>query len=129
MVRDGLRQLAIDPIPLFDAASALVDEADEPAREALVTLPREPRRAPGRRSAAPRRRTGAEDGHNHGVTEEPRPRARGGAALRARLAKDRLPLVFAVMVALFYGVGHGRARPPAARHRRRPRSVGSSPTS
>ena len=43
VVRDGLRQLAIDPIPLFDAASALVHEADEPAREALVTLPREPR--------------------------------------------------------------------------------------
>ena len=43
VVREGLRRLAIDPIPLFDAASALVHEADEPAREALVTLPREPR--------------------------------------------------------------------------------------
>jgi hypothetical protein len=42
-VRDGLRRLAIDPIPLFDAASALVDEDDEPAREALVNVPREPR--------------------------------------------------------------------------------------
>ncbi len=43
------------------------------------------------------------------MTEEPRPRARGGAALRARLAKDRLPLVFAVMVTLFYGVGTAAA--------------------
>jgi hypothetical protein len=43
VVRDGLRELAIDPIPIFDAASALVHEADEPAREALVTVPREPR--------------------------------------------------------------------------------------
>ena len=39
-VRDGFRRLAIDPVPLFDAASALVHEDDAPAREALVTLPR-----------------------------------------------------------------------------------------
>ena len=39
-VRDAFRRLAIDPVPLFDAASALVHEEDEPARQALVTLPR-----------------------------------------------------------------------------------------
>jgi hypothetical protein len=43
------------------------------------------------------------------VTEEPRPRPRGGAALRARLVKDRVPLSFAVMITLFYGVGMAAA--------------------
>jgi hypothetical protein len=39
-VRDAFRRLAVDPVPLFDAASALVHEDDAPARETLVTLPR-----------------------------------------------------------------------------------------
>jgi hypothetical protein len=39
------------------------------------------------------------------VADESRPPARAGDALRARLAKDRLPLAFAVMITLFYGVG------------------------
>ena len=39
--RAALR-LALDPIPLFDAASGLVADGDHPAREALVTYPRRP---------------------------------------------------------------------------------------
>ena len=46
-VCEAMRRLAIDPLPLFDAASALVDEGDEPAREALVTVPRAPHAARG----------------------------------------------------------------------------------
>ncbi len=34
-------RLGVDPLPLFDAASALCDEADPEARRILVTLPRE----------------------------------------------------------------------------------------
>jgi len=34
------RKVGMDPVPLFDAGSALVDAADEPAREALITAPR-----------------------------------------------------------------------------------------
>jgi hypothetical protein len=34
------RKVAMDPIPLFDAASALVDRADDLAREIFVTAPR-----------------------------------------------------------------------------------------
>jgi hypothetical protein len=35
------RKLGMDPVPLFDAASAMVDRDDEAAREALITSPRE----------------------------------------------------------------------------------------
>lgn len=44
VAREVLRvfgRLGVDPLPLFDAASALCDEADEPSRRVLVTLPRE----------------------------------------------------------------------------------------
>jgi hypothetical protein len=34
-------RLGVDPLPLFDAASALCDLDDEPARRVLITLPRE----------------------------------------------------------------------------------------
>ena len=34
-------RLGVDPLPLFDAASALCDPEDESARRVLVTLPRE----------------------------------------------------------------------------------------
>ena len=34
-------RLGMDPLPLFDAASALCDEEDGEARRVLVTLPRE----------------------------------------------------------------------------------------
>ena len=34
-------RLGMDPLPLFDAASALCDEEDVEARRVLVTLPRE----------------------------------------------------------------------------------------
>ena len=34
-------RLGVDPLPLFDAASALCDEEDPEARRILVTLPRE----------------------------------------------------------------------------------------
>ena len=34
-------RLGVDPLPLFDAASALCDEQDPEARRVLVTLPRE----------------------------------------------------------------------------------------
>ena len=34
-------RLGVDPVPLFDAASALCDEADEHARRILLTIPRE----------------------------------------------------------------------------------------
>jgi hypothetical protein len=35
------RKVGMDPVPLFDAASAMVDVDDEAAREALITSPRE----------------------------------------------------------------------------------------
>jgi hypothetical protein len=35
-----VRRLALDPVPLFDAAAALVADEDVAAREALVTVPR-----------------------------------------------------------------------------------------
>jgi hypothetical protein len=34
------RKVGMDPVPLFDAASALVDAGDDAAREALITAPR-----------------------------------------------------------------------------------------
>ena len=34
------RKVGMDPVPLFDAASALVDVEDMAAREALITSPR-----------------------------------------------------------------------------------------
>ena len=34
------RKVGMDPVPLFDAASALVDVGDGAAREALITAPR-----------------------------------------------------------------------------------------
>ena len=34
------RKVGMDPVPLFDAASALVDVGDTAAREALITAPR-----------------------------------------------------------------------------------------
>ena len=34
------RKVGMDPVPLFDAASAMVDPADDAAREILVTTPR-----------------------------------------------------------------------------------------
>jgi len=34
------RKVGMDPVPLFDAGSALVDAGDEAAREALITAPR-----------------------------------------------------------------------------------------
>jgi hypothetical protein len=46
-VHRACRALALDPIPLFDAASALVAEDDLDARQVLVTLAR--REAPPRR--------------------------------------------------------------------------------
>jgi hypothetical protein len=35
------RKVGMDPVPLFDAASAMVDRDDVDAREALITSPRE----------------------------------------------------------------------------------------
>jgi hypothetical protein len=35
------RKVGMDPVPLFDAASAMVDRDDVVAREALITSPRE----------------------------------------------------------------------------------------
>jgi hypothetical protein len=35
------RKVGMDPVPLFDAAAALVDRDDVAAREALITSPRE----------------------------------------------------------------------------------------
>jgi hypothetical protein len=35
------RKVGMDPVPLFDAASAMVDRGDVAAREALITSPRE----------------------------------------------------------------------------------------
>jgi hypothetical protein len=34
------RKVGMDPVPLFDAASAMVDRGDVAAREALITSPR-----------------------------------------------------------------------------------------
>jgi hypothetical protein len=49
-VQRAFRRLALDPVPLFDAASALVDEDDSVARGVLVNVPRReappPRRPP-----------------------------------------------------------------------------------
>ena len=38
--RDAARKVGMDPVPLFDAAAAMVDPADDAAREILVTTPR-----------------------------------------------------------------------------------------
>ena len=38
--RDAARKVGMDPVPLFDAASAMVDPDDDAAREILVTTPR-----------------------------------------------------------------------------------------
>jgi hypothetical protein len=38
--RDAARKVGMDPIPLFDAASAMVDPDDDAAREILVTTTR-----------------------------------------------------------------------------------------
>ena len=35
------RKVGMDPVPLFDAAAAMVDRDDVVAREALITSPRE----------------------------------------------------------------------------------------
>ena len=52
-VHRGLRALGLDPVPLFDAASALVAEEDMEARSIFVNLPRReappPRRPSGLR--------------------------------------------------------------------------------
>jgi hypothetical protein len=40
-VLKALARIGLDPLPLFDAASALVAEDDPAARACLVTLPRE----------------------------------------------------------------------------------------
>jgi hypothetical protein len=50
LVQRALRALGLDPVPLFDAASALVAEDDLAARRVLVTAPR--------REAPPLRRPG-----------------------------------------------------------------------
>ena len=34
------RKVGMDPVPLFDAAAAMVDPEDDAAREILVTTPR-----------------------------------------------------------------------------------------
>ena len=34
------RKIGMDPVPLFDATSAMVDPDDDAAREILVTTPR-----------------------------------------------------------------------------------------
>ncbi len=39
-VRDAARKLGMDPVPLFDAAAAMVDRDDPEAREVLITTPR-----------------------------------------------------------------------------------------
>jgi hypothetical protein len=39
-VRRVARKIGMDPVPLFDAASAMVDPADDAAREILITTPR-----------------------------------------------------------------------------------------
>jgi len=39
-VRRVARKIGIDPVPLFDAAAAMVDPEDDTAREILVTTPR-----------------------------------------------------------------------------------------
>ena len=38
--RDAARKVGMDPVPLFDAAAAMVDPEDHMAREILVTTPR-----------------------------------------------------------------------------------------
>ena len=38
--RDAARKVGMDPVPLFDAAAAMVDPEDDAAREILVTTPR-----------------------------------------------------------------------------------------
>jgi hypothetical protein len=39
-VRRVARRIGMDPVPLFDAAAAMVDPADDTAREILITTPR-----------------------------------------------------------------------------------------
>jgi hypothetical protein len=39
-VRRVARKIGMDPVPLFDAAAAIVDPGDETAREILITTPR-----------------------------------------------------------------------------------------
>jgi hypothetical protein len=38
--RNAARKVGMDPVPLFDAAAAMVDPEDDTAREILVTTPR-----------------------------------------------------------------------------------------
>jgi hypothetical protein len=38
--RDAARKVGMDPVPLFDAAAAMVDPEDDAARRILVTTPR-----------------------------------------------------------------------------------------
>jgi hypothetical protein len=38
--RNAARKVGMDPIPLFDAAAAMVDPDDPEAREILITTPR-----------------------------------------------------------------------------------------
>jgi hypothetical protein len=38
--RDAARKVGMDPVPLFDAAAAMVDLEDPQAREILITTPR-----------------------------------------------------------------------------------------
>jgi hypothetical protein len=40
-LRRVARKIGMDPVPLFDAAAALVDPEDDAAREILITTPRE----------------------------------------------------------------------------------------
>jgi hypothetical protein len=39
-VRRVARKIGMDPVPLFDAAAAIVDPGDDTAREILITTPR-----------------------------------------------------------------------------------------
>jgi hypothetical protein len=38
--RNAARKVGMDPVPLFDAAAAMVDPEDDAARQILVTTPR-----------------------------------------------------------------------------------------
>ena len=49
VVHRACRTLALDPVPLFDAASGLVAEGDHAARAVLVNLPRREAPPPRRR--------------------------------------------------------------------------------
>ncbi len=48
VVHRSLRLLGLDPVPIFDAASALLAEDDHSARSVMVTLPRREVQPPGR---------------------------------------------------------------------------------